>query len=265
MVPLSDAGWRWAQVGTAVPVLMVLWWRRSLPESPRYLLLRGRTAEAEQVVADFERRAEASLGTALPPVSASVADPEPIGAAAPSSPAGPLAAVRFMWSRSMARRTAVVWVLWFVITFSYYGFFSWIPTLLINRGLTVTTSFSFSIIIYLAQVPGYFSAAWCNEKLDRRRTIAIYRGVQRFRAHRQHHRPGDHRVLRGRARFAGVFTMTTAVPGRGRGRAGIRSFDGRSVAGGAERAAGAGRRRVHVARRAVMLRGDDVVMGMMSR
>jgi len=174
VVPLSDAGWRWAQVVTAVPVLMVLWWRRSLPESPRYLLLRGRTAEAERVVADFERRAEASLGTALPPVSAPVADPEPIGAAAPSSPAGPLAAVRFMWSRAMARRTAVVWVLWFVITFSYYGFFSWIPTLLIDRGLTVTTSFSFSIIIYLAQVPGYFSAAWCNEKLDRRRTIAIY-------------------------------------------------------------------------------------------
>ena len=65
-------------------------------------------------------------------------------------------------------------VLWFVITFSYYGFFSWIPTLLINRGVTVTTSFSFSIIIYVAQVPGYFSAALCNEKLDRRRTIAIY-------------------------------------------------------------------------------------------
>jgi MFS transporter, putative metabolite:H+ symporter len=220
VVPLSDAGWRWAQVGTAVPVLMVLWWRRSLPESPRCLLLRGRTAEAEQVVADFERQAEVSVGTALPPVP-------------------PSAAAR---SRS-----------------------GWIPALLISRRLTVTTSFSFSIIIYLAQAPGYFSAAWCNEKLDRRRTIAIYRGVQRFRAHRQHHRPGDHRVLRGRARFAGVFTMTTAVPGRGRGRAGIRSFDGRSVAGGAERAAGAGRRRVHVARRAVMLRGDDVVMGMMSR
>jgi MFS transporter, putative metabolite:H+ symporter len=174
VIPLSDAGWRWAQVITAVPVLMVLWWRRSLPESPRYLLLRGRTAEAEQVVVDFERRAEASLGTALPPVPTSAAAPEPIGAAVPSSRASLPAAITFMWSRAMARRTAVVWVLWFVITFSYYGFFSWIPTLLINRGLTVTTSFSFSIIIYLAQVPGYFSAAWCNEKLDRRRTIAIY-------------------------------------------------------------------------------------------
>jgi putative MFS transporter len=39
VVPTFDEGWRWAQVMTAVPVLMVLWWRRSLPESPRYLLL----------------------------------------------------------------------------------------------------------------------------------------------------------------------------------------------------------------------------------
>ena len=35
-------------------------------------------------------------------------------------------------------------------------------------------SFEHSIIIYLAQVPGYFSAAWCNERLDRPRTVAIY-------------------------------------------------------------------------------------------
>jgi putative MFS transporter len=61
-----------------------------------------------------------------------------------------------------------------VITFSYYGFFSWIPTLLISKGLTVTTSFTFSLYIYIAQIPGYFSAAWVNEKLDRKYTIAIY-------------------------------------------------------------------------------------------
>ena len=74
----------------------------------------------------------------------------------------------------MARRTAVVWLLWFVQTFSYYGFFNWIPTLLVQRGITVTRSFEFSIVIYLAQVPGYFSAAWANERLDRKRTMALY-------------------------------------------------------------------------------------------
>jgi MFS transporter, putative metabolite:H+ symporter len=144
--------------------------------SPRYLLLRGRREEAERVVADFERRAEAATGKPLPPPPAAAEE----GAAAPAGtePGGksaPLSdALRFLWSHEMARRTAVVWTLWFVITFSYYGFFSWIPTLLVERGITVTRSFEFSIIIYVAQIPGYFSAAWCNERLDRRRTIAIY-------------------------------------------------------------------------------------------
>jgi putative MFS transporter len=179
IVPTFDQGWRWAQVITAVPVLMVLWWRRRLPESPRYLLMRGRHAEAEVVVADFERRVELATGTPLPPVPTSPAT-EVIDAAEASEEEhagqrlGVLAALRFLWSRQMARRTAVVWTLWFVITFSYYGFFSWIPTLLIERGITVTRSFNFSIIIYLAQIPGYFSAAWCNDRFDRRRTIAAY-------------------------------------------------------------------------------------------
>ena len=176
VVPTSDQGWRWAQVITALPVLLLLWWRRSLPESPRYLLLRGRTQEAEQVVADFERRAELATGSPLPPLPASAAeDAGRVTEAEEGRKSPPLSgALRFLWSHEMARRTAVVWTLWFVITFSYYGFFSWIPTLLIERGITVTRSFEFSIIIYAAQIPGYFSAAWCNERLDRRRTIAIY-------------------------------------------------------------------------------------------
>lgn len=176
VVPTFDEGWRWAQVLTAVPVLMVLWWRRALPESPRYLLLRGRHEEAERVVADFERRAEAATGRPLPPVPASAAEEAagPVGAESSGQSPPLMDALRFLWSREMARRTAVVWTLWFVITFSYYGFFSWIPTLLVERGITVTRSFEFSIIIYFAQIPGYFSAAWCNDRLDRRRTIAIY-------------------------------------------------------------------------------------------
>jgi MFS transporter, putative metabolite:H+ symporter len=59
-------------------------------------------------------------------------------------------------------------------TFSYYGFFTWIPTLLVKLGFTVTKSFSYGIIIYLAQIPGYYSAAFISEKLDRKWTIAVY-------------------------------------------------------------------------------------------
>lgn len=34
----SPNGWRIAQLLTALPIAMLLWWRRALPESPRYLL-----------------------------------------------------------------------------------------------------------------------------------------------------------------------------------------------------------------------------------
>lgn len=168
VVPVFPEGWRWAQVITFLPIVMLLWWRRSLPESPRYLLNAGKQAEAEKIVLAFENKVLAATGRPLPAVDPNHADePDPekfsIGKA-----------LRFLWGPKMWRITSVTWLIWFVITFSYYGFFSWIPSLLISKGLTVTTSFTFSLYIYLAQIPGYFSAAWVNEKLDRKYTIAIY-------------------------------------------------------------------------------------------
>ncbi|MCI2417572.1 MFS transporter [Saccharopolyspora sp. K220] len=162
-------GWRWAQVITAAPIVLLLWWRRSLPESPRYLLANGKTAEAERVVVDLERRVQAATGAPLPPVPEAAVDRP-----AEARKVGLLTALRYLWSGRMARRTAITWLIWFVITFSYYGFFTWIPTLLVQQGITVTKSFEFSIIIYLAQVPGYFSGAWLGELLDRKNTIALY-------------------------------------------------------------------------------------------
>jgi putative MFS transporter len=169
IVPTFEDGWRIAQVVTAVPIVMLLWWRRALPESPRYLLQNGRDDEAERIVANLERRVEDATGRPLPPVAATATR-----VATETPKVNLLSALKFLWSPAMARRTAVIWLVWFVITFSYYGFFSWIPTLLVQRGITVTKSFEFSLIIYLAQIPGYFSAAWLSEKLDRKNTIALY-------------------------------------------------------------------------------------------
>ncbi|GAB3567020.1 MFS transporter [Amycolatopsis endophytica] len=169
VVSAVPEGWRVAQVVTALPIVLLLWWRRSLPESPRFLLTQGRTDEAERVVAKIERDVEKATGKPLPPVPETVTEP-----LTKTPKVGLFTALKFLWSPKMARRTAVIWAVWFVITFSYYGFFSWIPTLLVERGITVTKSFEFSIIIYLAQVPGYFSAAWLSERLDRKHTIALY-------------------------------------------------------------------------------------------
>src|SRR5262249_57021465 len=66
VIPRSADGWRIVQVVTALPIVMLLWWRRSLPESPRWLLERGRAAEAEAELARIEAEAQRSGAALLP-------------------------------------------------------------------------------------------------------------------------------------------------------------------------------------------------------
>ena len=165
-------GWRIVQVVSALPIAMLLWWRRSLPESPRWLVERGRSAEAraevERIEADLTRHGR----TTLPSLdSAEVAPARAVSVHRGGSFLGNLAA---LWSRPVLRTTIMLWILWIAITFSFYGFFTWIPSLLVKQGMTTTKSFGYSILIYLAQIPGYHSAAFVSEKLDRKWTIVVY-------------------------------------------------------------------------------------------
>ena len=168
VVPAHSEGWRIVQVIASVPIVMLLWWRRSLPESPRWLMQQGRSEEAEQVVAKMEASFVRD-GKSLPPYE-NVQIPA-MGARKTGTFSQNLAA---LWGKGMVRTTVMLWILWISITFSYYGFFTWIPTLLVKEGMTITKSFGYSIIIYLAQIPGYYSGAFLCEKLDRKWTIVLY-------------------------------------------------------------------------------------------
>ncbi len=169
VVPASAAGWRIVLVICATPILLLLWWRRGIAESPRWLIQQGRSAEAERIVSRMEEEVARRVAGPLPAIE-SVELPA-ITVWRDTSFRANLAA---LFSRKMMRSTAMLWVLWFSITFAYYGFFTWIPTLLVKQGLTVTRSFGYSFIIYLAMVPGYYSAAFLSEKLDRKWTIILY-------------------------------------------------------------------------------------------
>ncbi|MEQ5841199.1 MFS transporter [Paraburkholderia acidicola] len=171
VIPLGPEAWRVVMVITALPIVMLLWWRRALPESPRWLEARGWHAEAEAIItaAEAEMLADGIHLDPLPP-DATTDGAVPIAA----ERASVVANVKALWSRSLARITAMTWLMWLSITFSYYAFFTWIPGLLVQSGMTITRSFSYSLVMYLAQIPGYFSGAWLNEKIGRQATIASY-------------------------------------------------------------------------------------------
>ncbi|MHC1949558.1 MFS transporter [Bradyrhizobium sp. UFLA06-06] len=166
IVPAYENGWRIVLVITAVPVVMLLWWRRSLPESPRWLESRSRAKEAEAVLDRIEA-GFAREGRALPPA---VAEP-----AAPAASSGTLLSnFAALLAGRQARITTMTWIMWLSITFSYYSFFVWIPGLLVQNGMSITKSFGYSLAMYCAQVPGYFTAAFFNERIGRQATIATY-------------------------------------------------------------------------------------------
>ncbi|HAF72490.1 MAG TPA: MFS transporter, partial [Corynebacterium variabile] len=76
-----------------------------------------------------------------------------------------------MWSPELRRRTTALWTIWFCINLSYYGAFTWIPSILASNGYSLVKSFTFTLIITVAQLPGYACAAWLIEKWGRRATL----------------------------------------------------------------------------------------------
>jgi putative MFS transporter len=165
IIPTSPIGWRIAVFITALPIFLIVIWRRALPESPRWLESRGRHDEADRVLSDIEAKVERRLGEKLS---------EPRAIDNLYTDAGKKGRFTDLWRKPFVRSTVMLWTFWFSMVFAYYGFFTWIPTLLFKQGLQIAKSFEFSLIIYLAQIPGYFSGAYLNDRIGRKKVIVFY-------------------------------------------------------------------------------------------
>ncbi|MDR0488312.1 MAG: MFS transporter [Propionibacteriaceae bacterium] len=170
VVPVGDNGWRWALALGAVPAIYALVIRMGLPESVRFLGRKGRFEQAEKIVEDFESsRPMFNQGANVAPEIAHDAHI----AAEPEIPEPP-AKVSALWATGLRGRAAVIGLIWFFVNFSYYGAFIWLPSLLVMNGIAITKSFGYTLIITLAQLPGYACAAITIEKWGRRPTLIIF-------------------------------------------------------------------------------------------
>ncbi|WP_154119982.1 MFS transporter [Paenibacillus monticola] len=79
-----------------------------------------------------------------------------------------------VWSSEYRRSTIMLWILWFTVVFSYYGMFLWLPTVMVLKGFSLVRSFEYVLIMTLAQLPGYFTAAYLIEKFGRKFVLVVY-------------------------------------------------------------------------------------------
>lgn len=165
VVTADDNGWRWALALGMVPTLYAIYVRKGLPESVRFLEDKGRHEEAERVVSSFEAQVDPAELERL-----DAAEHDHLRLA----PREDFEDATSIWERRLRRRTAGLWIVWFCVNLSYYGAFIWIPSLLVADGFSLVRSFQFTLIITLAQLPGYAVAAWLIEVWGRRSTLATF-------------------------------------------------------------------------------------------
>ena len=160
LVPLTVFGldgWRIVVIIGSIGAFVIWWIRRRLPESPRWLEQHGRVAEAERIVEELERQIRADTGTDLPPPQAVAGEAE-----------RKTGTWMEMWSEAYRGRTVMLVIYNLFQTIGYYGFSSWVPTLLISQGIGVTKSLTYTFIIAVAAPIGPLVGVWFADHFERK-------------------------------------------------------------------------------------------------
>jgi putative MFS transporter len=160
VAPLGFDGWRWVVLIGSAGALAVWVLRFGVPESPRWLLQHGRIAEAERVTQWIEDRVRADFGGALPPPVAN-----------PPREAEGHGRFAEIWHPPYRRRTIMLMVFQFFQTIGYYGFASWVPTLIEQQGVAFRHSLAWSFIIAVANPFGPMLAIAIADRIERKWAI----------------------------------------------------------------------------------------------
>ncbi|GAB2897272.1 MFS transporter [Paraburkholderia jirisanensis] len=160
--PFGIAGWRFVVALGSASGLIVFLLQRGLPESPRWLEVHGRVAEADRVVKDIETAIEAEKGIALPPPDLTVPDPV-------------IETGRWheMFSRFYLPRTLLISLFQFSQTIAVFGFTAFVPVLLMHHGFSIVHSLNYSLAIVLMAPVGAAIGAWLSERIERKWQLVL--------------------------------------------------------------------------------------------
>lgn len=136
IIPNFESGWRIAFALGALPAFYALYLRRKIDDSPRFILQQKNKVKAEKI----------SLKNRFAQV----------------------------WAPEYRKTSIMLWILWFTVVFSYYGMFLWLPQVMVYKDYSLTKSFEYVLIMTLAQLPGYFTAAYFIEKFGRKFVLVVY-------------------------------------------------------------------------------------------
>jgi putative MFS transporter len=150
-------GWWLLLVIGSLGALFAWYFRRRLPESPRWSAAVGRSAEAAATLEHIEKAVADSTGKPLLQVSATAAE-------APTR----RMPFREIWSPRYRGRTLLLVVFHLLQTVGYYGFMHWIPTFLTQKGFGQDHALDMQLGALLLAPVGPLIGVWSCERWERK-------------------------------------------------------------------------------------------------
>ncbi|MGG1691799.1 MFS transporter [Heyndrickxia ginsengihumi] len=158
LIPLADWGWRlvfvWGALGIFALFLIV-----KLFELPRWYEIKGHTRKAKETIEKIEAIVRKEKGFLREPESESF------------NYAAGKGKVADIFKRPYVGRTIILISVWIFQTIAFYGFGSWVPTLLVKQGINLEDSLVYSTLITIGAPLGSLLGAAIADRFERKANI----------------------------------------------------------------------------------------------
>lgn len=159
----GENAWRWLFGCLVLPALFIVFYRRYVPETPRFLLSQGKVEEANKVLSML---AAGKLANGQFPIHAYVT----AGAATQTGNA-PRSSFLDIFRGGLARRTVAVGVASWMTFGAQLSVLTLMPTILVAQGYSITKSFTFTIIMQSGSLLGALAASSLGYYFPRKRVL----------------------------------------------------------------------------------------------
>jgi putative MFS transporter len=148
---IPNFGWR-SLFYTGIIPLTIIPATLAVPESLRYLEIKGKYEKAKEILKKFSIKKISKKIKLKKEKKISLLE---------------------LFSKDYIFRTIVLWTLWFVLVYTYHGIFIWLKAFFTKTGLIPNPLF-FYFVVTIVQIPGYLSATFLLDKMGRKKVLIIF-------------------------------------------------------------------------------------------